>query len=271
MGPLTTDTSKGIDLPLLQRHFEDGLEDIMRLRKSDSVYSRNELFEQLSDKLMRTMLFNKLSRSEVGSTHPPTDAQAAAMAVPTKFGEFVPIKPVENKVKFLIDIGLDVLNVSVEDAKARDLSILYSFSELYDEYNKCVATQSPFRLPASFFKIIDGCPDETRLLTNIVSAAFLWAPPDLTNWTTIARAQRSLPLDLPRHIPTAPLSFPPVTLVGPAHPQVRLAEGRHHEQGGHQCVGPAQAVARRVGAFAGRKSGRGGGGIRDDEGRRACP
>jgi hypothetical protein len=170
MGPLATSTEKGIDLGLILRTFEDGLEDIMRLRKSDGVYSRNELFAALSDKIMRKDLFSKLDRHEIGSTHPPTDAQAAALAVPTpgKFGEFTPIKPVENKIQFLIDIGLDVLNVTEEDARARDLSLLYSFSELYDEYNKAVATSTPFRLPPSFFKTIDGCPDETRFLSNIV-------------------------------------------------------------------------------------------------------
>ena len=31
--------------------------------------------------MLRTQLFNKISRTERGSTHPPTDAQAAALIV----------------------------------------------------------------------------------------------------------------------------------------------------------------------------------------------
>jgi len=31
--------------------------------------------------VLRTQLFNKISRTERGSTHPPTDAQAAALIV----------------------------------------------------------------------------------------------------------------------------------------------------------------------------------------------
>ena len=79
---------------------------------------------------MKTQLYNKASRKEVGSTHPPTDAQAAALAKPcaeSGFGHFVPTKPVENKIKFIIEHGLDVLNISEADARSNDMSILYAF------------------------------------------------------------------------------------------------------------------------------------------------
>jgi hypothetical protein len=94
----------------------------LRLRKSDDgTYSRNALFEKLSDKVMRTQLFSKISRTEVGSTHPPTDAQAAArsarLAAAGRFGSFVPTKPVENKVQLLIDAGLAHLNLSEAEAR----------------------------------------------------------------------------------------------------------------------------------------------------------
>jgi hypothetical protein len=170
---LANDSARGIDMDKVLRCFEDGLEEILRLRRSEGTYSRNLMFEKLSDKTMHKMIYSKIERMEVGSTHPPTDSQAAALAVPCesgKFGEFIPVKPIENKINFIIDIGLDVLNLSEADAKKKGMATLYGFSELYDAYNKAAEEKKPFRIPESFFKIINGCEDETRLLSNIVSS-----------------------------------------------------------------------------------------------------
>jgi len=183
MGPVVN--TKEIDMDKILHQFEDGLEDILRLRKSEGVYSRNVLFEKLSDKVMFSQLYSKISRHEVGSTHPPTDAQAAATARPSglNFGEFIPVKPIENKIKFLIDIGLDVLNTSEAEAKDNDMSTLYGFSALYDAYNQAAEEGTPFKIPDIFFKTINGCEDETRLLSNIDDRILKhdWRSADLKN------------------------------------------------------------------------------------------
>jgi len=234
MGPLAQDKTR-IDMDQILHSFEDGLGEIMTLRQSDSAtYSRNDLFKKLSDRIMTKQLYSKFRRKEakaVGSSHPPTDAQAAAMAVPlpgSRFGDFVPTKPIENKIKFVIDIGLDVLNLSEAEAKKQDLDVLYGFSEMYDAYNAAVETGTAFRTPGSFYKIIEGCEDDTRLLANIVSVT---PPPSLLAPSCFS----ALP-----HPPLRALSLS----TGQPHYVARLAEGRGGQQGRHQCVGAAQAVAR---------------------------
>ena len=157
MGPVAN--NEAIDIPGILALFEQGLLDILKVGKN-STFHRNKLFEELSNRIMKKELYNHLSPKEIGSTHPPTDAQAAAVAMSTgKFGQFYPVKPIENKVTELIRIG--------EKNGLTQMNVLYAFSELYDAYNEAVATSSVFELPASFYEVIPPCPDETRLLSNI--------------------------------------------------------------------------------------------------------
>jgi len=162
MGPVVNNSS--IDIPGILALFEQGLLDILKVGKN-STFHRNNLFEEMSDRIMKKELYKHFSPKEIGSTHPPTDAQAAAVAVSTgKFGQFSPVKPIENKVTELIRIGE---KNGLTDAG--DMNVLYAFSEMYDAYNEAVAKQAVFELPASFYKVVPPCPDETRLLSNIDS------------------------------------------------------------------------------------------------------
>eukprot|EP00614_Pseudopedinella_elastica_P008257 CAMPEP_0172586538 /NCGR_PEP_ID=MMETSP1068-20121228/5908_1 /TAXON_ID=35684 /ORGANISM="Pseudopedinella elastica, Strain CCMP716" /LENGTH=745 /DNA_ID=CAMNT_0013381387 /DNA_START=87 /DNA_END=2324 /DNA_ORIENTATION=- len=167
MGPAAT--SKGVDMDAVLQSFEEGLSDIMSLRKSD-VYSRNALFEKLSDKVMNTQLLNKVSRKVLGNATTPKDAAAAAtvQAAPGgKFGEFVPSTALDNKIKPIIEAGLEELKISTSQARNNDMSTLYAFSELYDAYNKAVASKEAFKVPPSFFKALDNAEDETRFISNV--------------------------------------------------------------------------------------------------------
>jgi len=167
LGPLTEDRRKGIDMDSIEKDFAFGLDDIMILRKSD-VYSRNALFDKLSDNIMRTQLLNKISRKVVGCPTTPEDSDAAALVEPgANFGEFVPVKPLENSIRPIIEAGLDELKISSSEAKTSELATLYAFSELYDSYNKAVKTKTMFKVPQNFFKVFENAEDETRFISNV--------------------------------------------------------------------------------------------------------
>jgi hypothetical protein len=177
---------KEIDCESIRLAFDQGLVDMVWLGSaSNASFTFNELFVSLSDKIMRTKLYKFLSRYEIGSTHPPTDAQAAALARPAgKFGQFIPTKPIENKVAELVKAGR---NRGLADNEMKNL---IAFSGLFDAYNKAVADESVFEIPASFFGSIDGCQDETRLLSNIDTRIMKldWRVSELKNYSGISVA-----------------------------------------------------------------------------------
>jgi hypothetical protein len=176
-----------IDIEAIHEAFRRGLVDMVWLGAAkSSSFTFNEIFLQLSDKIMKSMLYKHLSRNEVGSTHPPTDAQAAATASnrSTGFGKFVPSKPIENKITELIKSGKS--NGLSDD----DMNVLMGFSELYDNYNEAVETCSVFEIPDSIYPLVQGAPDETRMLSNIDDRIMKldWRVAEATNYSGISGA-----------------------------------------------------------------------------------
>lgn len=152
-----------IDLDYVLNRFEEGLTEIKTLekQKNSSAETRSRMFNELSSSISKKM--RKKLYDQVGSTHPPTDAQAAALAAPKVgyFGKFIPNKPIENKITELIRLG------EKRNCQHSHMDVLYAFSEIYDAYNKAVKNQTVFKMPKSFFDVIEEGDNEARLLANV--------------------------------------------------------------------------------------------------------
>merc|ERR1711988_575121 len=92
----------------------------------------------------------------------PTDSLAAAAATNAgKFGQFIPTKPIENKITELIRLG------EARNCQYNHMDVLIAFSELYDAYNEAVKNKTVFKIPQSFFDVIEKGDNEARLISNV--------------------------------------------------------------------------------------------------------
>lgn len=154
------------DLENVEIRFAETLRGLEALTKGKDSTPGNkemgiEMFRQLTRSISLQM--RKKLHSESGSTEPPAEASAAAQAMPSYFGHFIPTKPIDNNVAELIRLGED-RNLSLNEMKT-----LYAFSDLHDAYNEAVADEAVMKIPHSFFNAIEGCNTESRLLANIDS------------------------------------------------------------------------------------------------------
>jgi hypothetical protein len=156
--------SKEIDLDEVLAQFEEGLGNIKALESQAPTLNgaevRSRMFNELSSSVSKKM--RKKLYSQEGSLSKPTDSLAAAAATNAgKFGQFIPTKPIENKITELIRLG------EARNCQYTHMDVLIAFSELHDAYNDAVKNKTVFKMPQSFFDVIEKGDNEARLLANV--------------------------------------------------------------------------------------------------------
>jgi len=160
LGPAVSD----IDVKDVLARFEEGLEQIKALEKQaptlNNAEVRSRMFNELSSSISKRMR-KKLYKHD-GLDTPADDAVAAAQANPSgTFGEFIPTKPIDNNIKEIIRLG------EARNCQYNHMDVLIAFSELYDAYNEAVKNKTVFKIPQSFFDVIEKGDNEARLLSNV--------------------------------------------------------------------------------------------------------
>lgn len=160
LGPASAD----IDLDDVLARFTEGLIQIKALENEaptlNNAEVRSRMFDELSSGISKKMR-KKLFKHD-GHNTASDDALSASEAKPAgAFGQFIPTKPIENDVKEIIRLG------EARKCQYNHMDVLIAFDELYDAYNAAAKSQTPFKIPQSFFDVIEKGDNEARLISNV--------------------------------------------------------------------------------------------------------